>query len=93
MFVGNEEVLYQPSDNRITLYPCRITKMRRNIMNKNEFYQQQAETLGEFFKHHRYNYPIQYDNRITRVPSQSNYALAIKIMKQQGEKNVDNHHN
>jgi hypothetical protein len=24
MFVGNEEVLYQPSDNRITLYPCRI---------------------------------------------------------------------
>lgn len=24
MFVGNEEVFYQPSDNRITLYPCRL---------------------------------------------------------------------
>jgi hypothetical protein len=81
MFVGNEEVLYQPSDNRITLYPCRITKMRRNIMNKNEFYQQQAETLGEFFKHYGLT-------NLTPVPSKTNYDLAVQIMIQQGEKNA-----
>ena len=49
-------------------------------MNKNEFYQQQAKTLGEFFKHYGFH-------NITPVPSKTNYDLAVQIMIQQGEKN------
>ena len=50
-------------------------------MNKNEFYQQQAKTLGEFFKHYGLT-------NLTPVPSKTNYDLAVQIMIQQGEKNA-----
>jgi hypothetical protein len=55
--------------------------MRRNIMNQSEYYKQQAETLGEFFKHYGFT-------NLTPVPSKTNYDLAVQIMKQQGEKNA-----
>ena len=50
-------------------------------MNQSEYYKQQAKTLGEFFKHYGFH-------NITPVPTKANYELAIKIMKQQGEKNA-----
>jgi len=50
-------------------------------MNQNEYYKQQAETLGEFFKH----YGIK---NVTPVPSKTNYDLVVSIMKQRGEKNA-----
>jgi hypothetical protein len=50
-------------------------------MNQNEFYKQQAKTLGEFFNLHGYKH-------ITPVPSQANYDLVVQIMKQQGERNA-----
>ena len=49
-------------------------------MNQSEYYKQQAETLGEFFKHYGFH-------NITPVPSKTNYDLAVQIMIQQGEKN------
>lgn len=51
-----------------------------SIMNQHEYYQQQAKTLGELFKHYGYKH-------ITPVPTQANYELAIQLMKKQGEKN------
>ena len=48
-------------------------------MNQNEFYKQQAKTLGELFKHYGYGH-------LTPVPSPTNYDLAIQLMKRQGEK-------
>jgi hypothetical protein len=50
-------------------------------MNQSEYYKQQAETLGEFFKHYGFT-------NLTPVPSKTNYDLAVQIMKQQGEKNA-----
>ena len=49
-------------------------------MNQHEYYQQQAKTLGELFKHYGYGH-------VTPVPTQANYELAIQLMKKQGEKN------
>lgn len=50
-------------------------------MNQYEYYQQQAKTLGELFKHYGYKH-------VTPVPTQANYELAIRLMKKQGEKNA-----
>lgn len=52
--------------------------MKQDITSK----QHQAKLLGELFK----SYGL---NHVTSIPSETNYKLAVYLMKTKGEKNRD----
>ena len=68
-------------DNCVNLRTCHFFLWRAIMKQDIKSEQYQAKLLGELFK----SYGL---NHVTPIPSETNYKLAVYLMKTKGEKNA-----